>query len=147
VKASKYADAQDAFVITWREAGTSVAEVRRKVGISQAMHLNCKKMRTEQLPTDNAFIKAFNSRLRRECANTLWFLLREDACDQLTRWRRRYNEDRLHSSIENIDLLMLENPTGATSPPDLDQAENSRPEWFKVGWKRTDLSSNLNLMI
>lgn len=84
-------------------------------------------------PTDNAFIEAFNSKLRSECVNTHWFLSLEDACDKLDRWRRHYNEERPHSAIGNIPPIMLANPTGATSPPDTGQAENSRPEWSKVG--------------
>lgn len=32
--------------------------------------------------TDNAFIEAFNSKLRRECLNTHWFLSLEDACEK-----------------------------------------------------------------
>ena len=84
-------------------------------------------------PTDNAFIEAFNSKLRSECANTHWFLSLEDACKKLDRWRRHYNEERPHSAIRNIPPIMLANPAGATSPPDPGQAENSRPERSKVG--------------
>ena len=84
-------------------------------------------------PTGNAFIEAFNSKLRSECVNTHWFLSLEDACEKLDRWRRHYNEERPHSMIGNIPPIMLANPTGATSPPDPGQAENSRPERSKVG--------------
>lgn len=84
-------------------------------------------------PTDNAFIEAFNSKLRGECVNTHWFLSLEDACEKLDRWRRHYNEERPHSAIGNIPPIMLANPTGATSPPDPGQAENSRTERSKVG--------------
>lgn len=34
-------------------------------------------------PTDNAFIEAFNSKLRSECLNTHWFMSREDACEKM----------------------------------------------------------------
>lgn len=84
-------------------------------------------------PTDNAFIEAFNSKLRSECVNTHWFLSLEDACEKLDRWRRHYNEERPQSAIGNIPPIMLANPTGATSPPDPDKAEISRPERSKVG--------------
>ena len=84
-------------------------------------------------PTDNAFIEAFNSKLRSECVNTHRFLSLEDACEKLDRWRRHYNEERPHSAIGNIPPIMLANPTGATSPPDPGQAENSRPERSEVG--------------
>jgi len=36
-------------------------------------------------PTDNAFIEAFNSKLRSECLNAHWFLSLEDACKKAGR--------------------------------------------------------------
>ncbi|MEN7538840.1 IS3 family transposase [Aurantiacibacter sp. DGU5] len=84
-------------------------------------------------PTDNAFIEAFNSKLRSECLNAHWFLSLQDACEKLEAWRRHYNEERPHSAIGNIPPIMLANSAGVTSPPDLGKAENSRPERSKVG--------------
>lgn len=84
-------------------------------------------------PTDNAFIEAFNSKLRSECLNAHWFLSLQDACKKLEAWRRHYNEERPHSAIGNIPPIMLANSAGATSPPDLGKAENSRPKRSKVG--------------
>jgi transposase-like protein len=43
MKASKFTDAQKAFVIKQGEEGTPVAEVCRKAGISQPTDLNWKK--------------------------------------------------------------------------------------------------------
>lgn len=60
-------------------------------------------------PTDNAFIEAFNSKLRSECLNTHWFLSMHDACEKLDRWRRHYNEERPHSAIGNIPRSCSEN--------------------------------------
>ncbi len=84
-------------------------------------------------PTDNAFIEAFNSKLRSECLNAHWFLWLQDACEKLEAWRKHYNEERPHSTIGNIPPVMLANSAGETSPPDLSKADNSRPEWSKVG--------------
>jgi putative transposase len=84
-------------------------------------------------PTDNAFIEAFNSKLRSECLNAHWFLNLQDACEKLEAWRRHYNEERPHSAIGNIPTIMLENSAGETSPPDLSEAENSSPERSDVG--------------
>ncbi|MCL9998660.1 MAG: IS3 family transposase [Erythrobacter sp.] len=84
-------------------------------------------------PTDNAFIEAFNSKLRSECLNAHWFLSLQDACEKLEAWRRHYNEERPHSAIGNIPPIMLANSAGESSPPDLSKAENSRPERSKVG--------------
>ena len=56
-------------------------------------------------PTDNAFMEAFNSKLRSECMNAHWFLSLEDTCEKLEAWLRHYNEERPHSSIGNIPQL------------------------------------------
>lgn len=47
-------------------------------------------------PTDNAYIEAFNSRLRAECLNASWFLSMADARERIEDWRRDYNEARPH---------------------------------------------------
>ena len=52
-------------------------------------------------PTDNAYIEAFNARLRAECLNAHWFLSLADAAEKLEAWRRDYNEERPHSAIGN----------------------------------------------
>ena len=84
-------------------------------------------------PTDDAFIEAFNSKLRSECLNAHSFLSLEDACETLEAWRKHYNEERPHSAIGNIPPIMLANSAGATSPSDMSKAEYSRPEWTEVG--------------
>jgi len=50
-------------------------------------------------PTDNAYIEAFNSVLRRECLSQHWFLDLEDAQQVLDRWRADYNNFRPHGSL------------------------------------------------
>jgi putative transposase len=73
-------------------------------------------------PTDNAFIEAFNGRLRAECLNTHWFLSLADAREKLECWRRDYNEVRPHGAIGNKTPAALLESVGATSPPTSDQA-------------------------
>ena len=68
-------------------------------------------------PTDNAFIEAFNGRLRAECLNTHWFLSLADAREKLECWRRDYNEVRPHGAIGNKPPAALLHCIGATSPP------------------------------
>jgi putative transposase len=68
-------------------------------------------------PTDNAFIEAFNGRLRAECLNTHWFLSVADAREKLECWRRDYNEVRPHGAIGNKPPAALLHCVGATSPP------------------------------
>ena len=53
-------------------------------------------------PTDNAYIEAFNSRLRQECLNASWFLSMDDARKRINEWRADYNEARPHSSLGNL---------------------------------------------
>ena len=67
-------------------------------------------------PTDNAFIKAFNGRLRAECLNTHWFLSLADARKKLEAWRRDYNEVRPHGAIANKSSITLMNYGDTASP-------------------------------
>ena len=53
-------------------------------------------------PTDNPFIESFNGSLRDECLNIHWFLSLEDAQDKLDNWRREYNHERMHSSLNDM---------------------------------------------
>ena len=53
-------------------------------------------------PTDNAFIEAFNSRVRAECLNQHWFLSLQDAKEKVGHWWREYNLVRPHSAIGNL---------------------------------------------
>jgi len=50
-------------------------------------------------PTDNAFIEAFNGRLRQECLNQHWFLSLADARGKIEAWRQGYNETRPHGAL------------------------------------------------
>ena len=53
-------------------------------------------------PTDNPFIESFNGRLRQECLDQHWFVSIEDAQQKIENWRIDYNENRPHSSLENL---------------------------------------------
>lgn len=53
-------------------------------------------------PTVNAYIEAFNSRLRHVCLNASWFLSMDDAQTRINNWRTDYNENRPHSSLGNL---------------------------------------------
>ena len=53
-------------------------------------------------PTDNAFIEAFNGRLRQECLNESWFLSLEDAREKVEVWRQEYNRQRPHGALGNL---------------------------------------------
>ncbi len=53
-------------------------------------------------PTDNPFIEPFNGSLRDECLNIHWFLSLEDAQEKPDNWRREYNHERTHSSLNDM---------------------------------------------
>ena len=59
-------------------------------------------------PTDNAFIESFNGTVREECLNQHWFLSLEDAQEKLEAWRRDYNEERPHSSLDPKEAMRFE---------------------------------------
>ena len=76
-------------------------------------------------PTDNAFIEAFNGRLRAECLNTHWFMSMPDAYEKLESWRRDYNEQRPHGAIGNKTPISLAFSDFVTSPKSENQIGNS----------------------
>ena len=53
-------------------------------------------------PTDNAYIEAFNSRVRQECLNASWFLSMADARQRINEWRIDYNQNRPHTSLNGL---------------------------------------------
>ena len=72
MKASKFTDAQKAFIIKQGEEGAPVAEICRKAGISQATYFNWKKKYAGLLPTEMKRLKQLedeNSRLKKTVAD------------------------------------------------------------------------------
>ena len=53
-------------------------------------------------PVENAFIEAFNGRLRDECLNVHQFTSIEDARAKIEAWRVDYNAHRPHSSLGHL---------------------------------------------
>ncbi len=72
MKASKFTDAQKAFIIKQGEEGTPVAEICRKAGISQATYFNWKKKYAGLLATEMKRLKQLedeNGRLKKIVAD------------------------------------------------------------------------------
>ena len=72
MKASKFTDAQKAFVIKQGEEGTPVAEICRKVGISQATYFNWKKKYAGLMPSEMRRLRELedeNGRLKKIVAD------------------------------------------------------------------------------
>jgi putative transposase len=53
-------------------------------------------------PTDNPYIESFNGKFRDECLEMHWFLSLEQAKKLIEEWRIEYNEERPHSSINDL---------------------------------------------
>jgi putative transposase len=53
-------------------------------------------------PNENAFIESFNGRLREECLNDNQFLTLVEAQTIIEAWRKDYNEERPHSSLDGL---------------------------------------------
>ena len=51
-------------------------------------------------PMQNGHVESFHGRLREECLRANWFSNLFDARSKITDWRREYNEDRPHSSLD-----------------------------------------------
>lgn len=72
MKASKFTDAQKAFVIKQGEEGAPVAEVCRKAGISQTTYFNWKKKYAGLLPSEMRRLRELedeNGRLKKFVAD------------------------------------------------------------------------------
>lgn len=53
-------------------------------------------------PTQNAFIESFNGTFRDECLNMHWFFSLQDARRKIEAWRKEYNEEHPHSSLNYL---------------------------------------------
>ena len=72
MKASKFTDAQKAFIIQQGEDGTPVEEICRKAGISQATYFNWKKKYAGLMPSEMKRLRELeeeNGRLKRIVAD------------------------------------------------------------------------------
>jgi Transposase and inactivated derivatives len=58
-------------------------------------------------PTDNAFIKAFNGRICRDCLNAHCVLSLAYAQEKMEAWLVHYNEDRPHGAIGQKPPILL----------------------------------------
>lgn len=59
-------------------------------------------------PTDNPFIESFNGKFREECLKQHWFNSIEEARTMIEEWRKEYNLERPHRSLQGQTPLELE---------------------------------------
>ena len=72
MKASRFSEAQKAFILNQRVDGVPVADICRKAGISQATYFNWKKRYDGLLPTEMRRLKQLedeNNKLRKVVAD------------------------------------------------------------------------------
>jgi len=72
MKASKFTDAQKAFIVKQGDESTTVAEICRKAGISQATYFNWKKKYEGLMPSEMRRLRDLedeNNRLKRIVAD------------------------------------------------------------------------------
>ena len=72
MKASKFTEAQKAFILRQGEEGTPVAEICRKAGISQATYFNWKKKYAGLMPSEMKRLRELeqeNARLKKIVAD------------------------------------------------------------------------------
>jgi len=72
MKASKFSDAQKAFIVKQGEEGVPVAEICRKAGISQATYFNWRKKYAGLMPSEMKRMRELeseNARLKRIVAD------------------------------------------------------------------------------
>lgn len=56
-------------------------------------------------PVQNCYVESFNGKFRDECLNEHWFMNITDAKTIIEKWRIDYNQDRPHSSLNNLTPL------------------------------------------
>ena len=69
MKASKFTDAQKAFIVKQGNEGTTVAEICRKSGISPATYFNWKKKCEGLMPSEMRDLEDENNRLKQIVAD------------------------------------------------------------------------------
>lgn len=70
-------------------------------------------------PTQNAYVESFNGRFRDECLNEHWFTSLVHAKAVIAAWRRDYNEERPHGSLNKMtpaEFVAQIRETGELSP-------------------------------
>ena len=110
MKASRFTDAQKAFIIKQGEEGTPVAEICRKAGISQATSFSWKKKYAGLLPSEMRRLKQLedeNARLKKIVADLT--LDREMLQDVIRR------KERPHGAIGNKVPILLTKTGGITN--------------------------------
>ena len=81
-------------------------------------------------PAQNAHVESFHGKLRDECLNASWFGNLWEARAKIAAWRKKYNEERPHSSLGYLPprefarrIAALRSPTAPCAPQFEEQKE------------------------
>lgn len=67
-------------------------------------------------PWQNGADERFNGKLRDECLSPEWFRSREEARVVIELWRRHYNHERPHSSLQDLTPIEFKTRYDSTNP-------------------------------
>jgi putative transposase len=91
-------------------------------------------------PTQNARLESFNGKFREECLNVCWFQNLFDARAKISAWRREYNEERPHSSLDYLTPREFAQQYFASPSWHLGSAETGRRQGNPAGSLRSTLT-------
>lgn len=77
-------------------------------------------------PVQNAHVESFHGKLRDECLNASWFGNLWEARAKIGAWKRKYNEERPHSSLGYLTPAEFARRSAALRPPTADSAPHFR---------------------
>jgi len=95
-------------------------------------------------PMQNGHVESFNGRLRDECLNTSWFRTLNDVRETLANWRREYNCERPHSSLDyrtpeefrqQIGYADVESKVRFPHPHSLDDGDENKISKQNQNWE------------
>ena len=135
MKASKFSDAQKAFILRQGADGMPVADVCRKAGISQATYFNWRKKYAGMLPPEMKKLKQLedeNARLKKIVADlTLDREMLQDVIRRKLPWR-------------NVMSYMRAQIGRWTKPISTSASGQERPNWFGAMPQKPTFSSIKN---
>ena len=73
-------------------------------------------------PVQNAHVESFHGKLRDECLNASWFGNLWEARAKIAAWKKKYNEERPHSSLGYFTPAGFARRIAALRPPTADSA-------------------------
>mgnify|MGYP001815148214 CR=1 FL=1 len=105
MKASKFTDAQKAFILKQAEEGVPVGDICRKAGISQATFYCWRKKYAGMTPPEMRRLKALEARIEEICETRVWYGVRRVHV-QLRREGWEINHKKTHRIYRELGLQL-----------------------------------------